>query len=125
MRLVTTADADDQASGGVGVSAVLALELDDGERVPLLTDRGWGGPRTWEDLRVVDVEATTRTVVGPDEPSDDLTPQDMQAGHWAQLEHTAREHGVTITAAELAALPHDVELTPRLRGLVGRGDGAS
>lgn len=58
---------------------------------------------------------STVTVVGPDEPPDDLTSDDMATAHWQELQELARQQSIEISADELRRLPHDVELSPRLR----------
>lgn len=63
---------------------------------------------------VEDIESTARTVVGPDEPSPGQTSNEVEAEHWAGLADTVRRYGVEIDPAELAALPHDVELSRSL-----------
>lgn len=124
MRLVTVADANDRRAGEVNIRAVVTLELDGGGRVPLLIDRGWGTNERWEDVDLVEVIETTRVVVGPDEPFDDRTPEDMEAIYWVDLERAAQERGVRITVSDLASLRHDVECTERLLTLVNRGSTA-
>jgi hypothetical protein len=42
----------------------------------------------------------------------------MEAGHWNTLAGTLRTHGVEVDAEALAALPHDVEMSGRLRALL-------
>ena len=39
----------------------------------------------------------------------------MEADHWAQLSGVLRQQEVLIDAEELSRLPHDVELSERLR----------
>jgi hypothetical protein len=47
----------------------------------------------------------------------------MQAGHWDTLTNILREHGVAVTAAELPALRHEVELSGRVRARLVRASG--
>ncbi len=113
VRLVTTADL--VSDGEVfRASALHEAELEDGSRIVLLDDRGWsaspGGP-----VPLDEVVFTARTVVGPDEPYEDRTFDDMAAGHWATLAATLRAAGVDAGPAALAQLPHDVVLTDALR----------
>jgi hypothetical protein len=123
------------------VSARHEAVLADGRRVLLLADRGWGGQLivAWagepseEDLRSVEpldiwtheteeeMKETARVVVGPDEPFEGRTPADMEADHLRFLAGVLREQGVEVEPAELKALPHDVELSDRVRALIGRG----
>ncbi len=42
-RLVTYVDIDDRDARGISVSALHHAVLDDGRRIVLLDDRGWGG----------------------------------------------------------------------------------
>lgn len=118
-RLVTFVDIDDHATKNTfSVSARLELELATGSRVLLLGDRGWtssGPPNIWAHITIHEVIDTARTVVGPDEPSDGRSQGDMETEHWADLQLAARKHSVTVTAAALQRLPHDVEFSSRLR----------
>lgn len=120
-RLVTFADVDDDAvtSGQVSVSARHEAELADGTRVLLLDDRGWGSSASWVDISADEIRETTRMVVGPDEPSDDHSHEDMAAGHWAALRDILRRHGIVVDATELRRLPHDILLSERLRAHLG------
>ena len=117
-RLVTFVDIDGQAADDtVAMSARHEAELADGSRVLLLNDRGWGGfgpTDIWARTSVEDIVATTRVVVGPDEPFGDRSQADMEADHWAWLQQIANRQGVVTDAAELRQLPHDVLLSPRL-----------
>ena len=65
-----------------------------------------------------DVVETSRVVVGPDEPFRGRSRAEMEAGHWNTLARTLGTHGVEVDAEALAALPHDVELSDRLRALL-------
>lgn len=120
MELVTVVRVTDPTSRRVGVDCWLFLELDDGERLPLLTDRGWGSNQPWEQTDLKSMGPDALMVVGPDAPFGDLDEDDMARGHWAHLESTARRGGFRITAEQLSALPHRVEFTEdviaRVRG---------
>jgi hypothetical protein len=72
-----------------------------------------------------DNEETARVVVGPDEPPDGYTQEDMEAGHWAYLAGSLRQQGVAVDATELTRLPHDVVLSERLLARVGRAQGGA
>lgn len=54
-------------------------------------------------------------VVGPDEPFGRHSQADMETDHWASLASSLRQQGMAVDAEELRRLPHDVELTERLR----------
>jgi hypothetical protein len=122
-RLVTFADvADDVVSPDqVSVLARHDAELDDGSRVLLLDDRGWGSSARWVETSADDIREATRMVVGPDEPFEDRSSEDMAADHWAHLHGILRRHGVAVDATELRQLPHDVLLSPRLLARLSRG----
>lgn len=125
--LTDTQDADDARS--ISVSARLEAVLDDGGRVLLLDGRGWTeGLRgagadavddVWSTTSEGEIAETARVVVGPDEAHGGRSQADMDAGHWSTLAGTLRRHGVAVDAGGLAALPHDVVLSERLRALVG------
>jgi hypothetical protein len=122
-RLVTFVDVRDPSTEDrVSVSARHELELGDGSRVLLLDDRGWtesGPPNVWAFTSVQDMAETARTVVGPDEPFGDRSPEDMAADHWAYLQDIAQRQGAVIAAAELRQLPHEVVLSPELLARIG------
>jgi hypothetical protein len=136
-RLVTLVDVEDAgAPGQLSVSARHEAELADGRRVLLLGDRGWSessnrgwssSPASsvdpWASTSVEEIESTARVVVGPDEPFGGRSQKDMEADHWAYLAGILRQQGVTVDAAELKRLPHDVVLGERLLARLGRGGG--
>jgi hypothetical protein len=139
-RLLTFVDVDDRAADArqMSVSARHEAVLADGRRVLLLDDRGWhssarrvywGGevpdddslrdqPDSWA-MSVEDIEETTRVVVGPDEPPDGYTQEDMEAAHWTYLSGVLRQHGVVVEPLDLQRLPHNVVLSERLLARVG------
>jgi hypothetical protein len=141
-RLVTLVDLDDDADDArrMSVSARHEAMLVDGRRVLLLDDRGWSsslspfrtgevpeGDSWWEDVRdiwavtsVEEIEDTARVVVGPDEPFEGRSQEEMDADHWAYLAGVLRQQGVVVDALELKRLPHDVVLSERLLARVGR-----
>lgn len=102
----------------MSLSAVHLAVLDDGARLTLLDDRGWGvhgPPDIWRRTSVEEIEATARTVVGPDEPYGSRSQTDMETDHWAYLAAILRHQGVLVDAEELSRLPHHVQLSERLR----------
>jgi len=127
-RLVTFVDVDDIASDAqrMSVSARHEGVLSDGHRVLLLDDRGWSGsgpPGIWAATSVEEILDTARMVVGPDEPCDGRSHEDMRADHWGQLSQILRGQGIVANASELERLPHDVVLSKRLLGRVGHAPG--
>jgi len=64
-----------------------------------------------------------RTVVGPDEPPDGMSPADMAAGHWTEMARRLRRARVATDPGELRQVPHDVVMSELLRRRVGRGQG--
>jgi hypothetical protein len=112
-RLITYADIDDRAldPGMVSVAARLEVELTDGRRILLLDDRGWGSTQRWAETSVEDIQETTRVVVGPDEPPNGRSQEEMETGHWTSLQQIVNRQGIAVDAAELRRLPHDVELS--------------
>ena len=68
-----------------------------------------------------DIEETARIVVGPDEPPDGYSQEEVDAAHWAYLAKVLRRDGVVVDAQELKRLPHDVVLSERLLARIGRG----
>jgi len=136
-RLVTIADVDDGAGDDahrMSVSLRHEAVLVDGRRLLLLDDRGWSSslhhyrqddvsddgsgpddaPDAWSATSVEEIEDTARVVVGPDEPFDERSQEDMEADHWASLAAVLKRHGVVVDARELRRLRHDVVLSERL-----------
>jgi hypothetical protein len=142
-HLVTLVDVDDENSDArqMSVSARHEAALADGRRVLLLDDRGWAEseltasgmgevsrrdqPDIWAMTSVEHIEETARVVVGPDEPPDGYSQEEVEAGHWDYLAGVLREQGVVAEALELKRLPHDVVLSERLLARIGRGRGGT
>ena len=141
LTIVDIADGDDGGPDGrrLSLSARHEAVLADRRRVVLLDDRGWS-----EELRAVqvgdasreegtaveplgiwayqtaeDIERTARVVVGPDETFEARTHIDMEASHWDSVAETLRQKGIEAEAAELRALPHDVELSDGVLARLG------
>lgn len=123
-RLITFIDINEAAGAEfnndhrMAISALYELELADGRRLTLLDDRGWSssGPSgIWAYQSLQGVVETARTVVGPDEPPEGRTHEEEAALHWTCLADIAQSHGVHIEAGELAALPHDVDVSSAIR----------
>lgn len=133
-RLVTIVDirgpVDDARC--MSLSARHEAVLADGRHVLLLNDRGWtsslgvasGKPvvaddRTasldiWVATSIADIEETTRMVVGPDEPFDGHSHEDMANDHWAALAAILQRRDIAVDVRELRRLPHEVVLSDRL-----------
>ncbi|WP_371783895.1 hypothetical protein [Streptosporangium subroseum] len=121
VRLETAVDLDEQADIGprrVSVSATLSAVLDNGRRITLLDDRGWSSTGLWETRAVGEIEDTARTVVGPDEPAEGQTHEEVAAAHWTHLVAVLAERGVAANSDALRTLPHAVVLSDRLRSRV-------
>jgi hypothetical protein len=135
-RLVTLVDLrDDDRRGQMSFSARHEAVLEDGRHLLLLDDRGWSSsllrttadsdsaediPDFWAVTSREDIEETTRFVVGPDEPFDGRSQEDMEGEHWAYLAGILRQQGVAADADELKGLPHDVVLSEQVLVLLGR-----
>jgi hypothetical protein len=120
-RLLTRVDVDDGVPDDrqVSVQARHEAVLTDGRRFLLLDDRGWGSTQPWTTISAEDVEETTRVVVGPDEPSEGHTREEMAADHWSHLARILRGHGVAVDAQELRQVRHDVVFSERLLARIG------
>lgn len=105
----------------MSLTALHLAVLDDGRRLPLLDDRGWteSGPGdVWRTTSAGSIAAQARTVVGPDEPPGGRSSEEEARAHWEHLAAVLEHQGVDVGAQELSRMPHDVELTDRLRHLV-------
>jgi hypothetical protein len=134
-RLVTLVDLRDNDLGGqMSFSARHEAVLEDGRRLLLLDDRGWSSsflrttadsdsarevPDFWATASREEIEKTARFVVGPDEPFDGRSREDMEGDHWAYLSGILRQQRVAADADELRSLPHDVVLSERLIAVLG------
>ncbi|MFI6512018.1 hypothetical protein ACIBCT_30825 [Streptosporangium sp. NPDC050855] len=105
----------------VSASATLSAVLDDGRRITLLDDRGWGSTGLWETTTAGEIEATALTVVGPDEPAEGGTHEEAAVAYWTHLAAALRERGVAADPDTLRSLPHAVVLGDRLRGRMTTG----
>ncbi len=125
-RLVTRVELHDRPRRDrVSYSAHLRAETTDGQAITLLDDRGWsssGPDNIWAYQTVEDIESTARTVVGPDEPRPGQTYDEADAEHWGALADTLRRYDVEIELAELAALPHAVELSSSVLAQLRAGE---
>ena len=123
-RFVSTAElAEGSNSQGVSTSVLLEAELDNGQSIVVLDDRGWSSNQPWDQAQPEQIRETARTVVGPDEPRDEQTMGEAIAAYWDYLRKIVAEQGITISSAELQALPHEVVLSERvLERLDGRAD---
>ena len=119
----------------ISVSARHEAVLEEGSRLLLLDDRGWteelrgAGAEGIDDLWALtperDIVETARMVVGPDEPFGGRTQDDMETDHWNALAGILLAQGVVVDAGELRQLPHEVELSDRLRARLGQSPGGA
>ena len=77
----------------------------------------------WALTSEQEIAETARVVVGPDEPFDGRSQDDMATDHWNALAGHLRALGVDVGAGELKQLPHDVVLSESLLARLGRGSG--
>jgi hypothetical protein len=121
-RLVTFVDVREARRDRMSFSARHEAVLDDGRRVLLLDGRGWTEePGTAYATSAEDVEQTARVVVGPDEPFEGRSQEDMEVGHWNFLADALRKHGIGVDASSLRRLQHDVVLSERLLAVLRGG----
>jgi hypothetical protein len=126
--LVTSVEVDDEVDDPrrLSVSASHEAVLSNGDRVPLLNDRGWsvsGPPDIWSSMSAAEIMDTARVVVGPDEAFDGYSQEDMEASHWAFLAAILRRQGADVEGPALRELPHDVVLGERLRARLSASAG--
>jgi hypothetical protein len=132
-RIVTFADEDEperREARRMSISARMRVELSDGRRIPVLGERGWSaglhggsgsaGQDIWSLTTAEDITEMARIVVGPDEPIDGETYEQADAWYWAAVADELRPHGVITSRDELSRLPHEVVLSDRLLGRLGR-----
>jgi hypothetical protein len=117
-------DDDGPDARSMSVKARHEAVLDDGRRVVLLDDRGWGGRASfdgpiWAFQTVEEMKRTARFVVGPDEPRPGWTHAQMAAAHWDSLARVLQQEGIEVDGTELRRLPHDVELSDRVLARIG------
>ncbi|MEJ3653137.1 hypothetical protein WEH80_09145 [Actinomycetes bacterium KLBMP 9759] len=119
-RLVITADVDDGAAHGeqVSVRARMDAVLADGRWIVLLDDRGWGSTQTWASISANDVEETTRTAIGPDEPAAGRSVEQSTTDHWTHIARILLSNGVPVDPGRLRALPCGFVMSERLAARV-------
>jgi hypothetical protein len=133
VRLETHADVEDDADARrISVSARHEAVLEDGRRF-LLLHRGWsqslGGASAseiadiWELTSEQDIVETAGMVVGPDEPLDGRSREDMATDHWNTLAEDLRAQGVVVDGGALQELPHAIVLSDPLVARLGRDSG--
>ncbi|MEV8184011.1 hypothetical protein [Specibacter sp. NPDC078692] len=125
-RFVSTANVHEGAQPeGVSVSVLFEAELDNGESVLLLDDRGWNSNQPWAQASQDGIEATTRTVVGPDEPYGEQTMANAITAYWNYLGNILAQRGVETSPAELPAIPQDVVLSRTVLERLGNRNSAA
>lgn len=86
--------------------------LDNGGRVILHAERGYGGRSSSADIWAQEtVETITRNVLTTVLPDDDDT---EEVHPWEWLAELARAHGIDVTADDLRQVPYEVVLTDRV-----------
>ncbi|MBN6054895.1 hypothetical protein JYK22_23365, partial [Nonomuraea sp. RK-328] len=58
------------------------------------------------DQTVGEIEDTALSVVGPDEPAEGQTREEVTAAHWRHLATVLRQRGVAADPGMLRTLPH-------------------
>jgi hypothetical protein len=117
-RLVTFVDLPGREPRTGSICARLVAETSDGE-VVLLNDRGWSSSGELASQTAEEVEQNARTVVGPDEPLSGSTQAEAETRYWTMLEQKLRKAGIDPGDVDLQSLRHDVEISDRLRRLLG------
>jgi hypothetical protein len=95
-----------RAAAEVRMEAVLT----NGEPLVLIDDRGFDAPGTWSSWTREELEQHAREVVGPDEPFDDITFEQMRTSHWTSLAEQLAAAGISVHADELSQLTTVVEI---------------
>lgn len=115
--LLVTAELDDAQSskGQVSVAVRLELMLENGRKILLLDDRGWGTNQQWSVVSEKEIRETALVVVGPDEPFGGMSQKSTAADHWQYLGLIAQQHGFVVGPLELSLLPDEVRVGPKLR----------
>ncbi len=124
-RLITYADIPEHELEPDRISIALRheVELADGRRILLLSDRGWDSGWTWTQVSREWIAETALLCVGPDEPYGGRSQKEMETIFWTELQASANASGLHVDATELARLPHDVVLSERLLGRISDGRG--
>ncbi len=125
ISLLVTAELDGAQSskGQVSVAVRLELVLENGGKILLLDDRGWGTNQQWTVVSETGIRQTALVVVGPDEPFEGMSQKSAAADHWQYLGLIAQQHGFVIGPLELCLLTHEVRLGPKLRLRLGQASG--
>jgi hypothetical protein len=120
-RLVTYASLRELTSSTYSVDLRHVARVADGREILLLDDRGFGGRSSVAGIMLTreQLELDARACVGPDEPVDQQTWEQVEARHWELLTERLRHAGLTTSVEQLRHVEHDVVLDERLRAAVG------
>lgn len=119
VRLITYASLVEWTERRYSVGLRHILRLNDGREHVLLNDRGWSGTRLPDDrLELETVELSARTAVGPDEPIDGQTWEELDRDNWSWIAEVLQKAGETMTVDDVSRLPHDVVLDERLKAVI-------
>lgn len=112
VRLVSVVDINEGSNPlMVSVSVTHMAELDNGQSILLLDDRGWNSNQPWTTSNAEKIQETARTVVGPDEPRDDQTMEDAVAAYWDYIRRILADEGIEASPDNLMKISHDVVLS--------------
>jgi hypothetical protein len=111
LTLTDVSEEDPRAS----IDARLYAILTDDSRLILLDGRGWTtGFGGIDGQTLDDVTRTAKVVVGPDGTVTGESQPEVDKLYWTTLVGRLGDAGVNITAVDLSALPHEVEISERL-----------
>ncbi|MHA7178179.1 hypothetical protein ACX80D_16165 [Arthrobacter sp. Sr24] len=124
VRLVSVVDINEGSNPlMVSVSVTHMAELDNGQSLLLLDDRGWNSNQPWTASDAAEIQETARTVVGPDEPYGDQTIDDAVAAYWDYIRRILAEEGIKTSSANLMTIKHDVVLSDSVLGRLNSENG--
>lgn len=97
---------------------LLKAQLENGQCILVLDDRGWSTSENWSRAEPSAIRETTLTVVGPDEPAPGASRAQALRDYWKCIRSFLAAQGIHLSIEELMALEHEVRFGPRLQRLL-------
>ncbi|MGO3760410.1 MAG: hypothetical protein ACTJF3_04395 [Glutamicibacter arilaitensis] len=102
----------------VSVYVLLKAQLENGQCILVLDDRGWSTSENWSRAEPAAIRETTLTVVGPGEPAPGASRAQAFRDYWKCIRSLLAAQGIHLSIEELMALEHEVRFGPRLQRLL-------
>ncbi|MGH3652611.1 hypothetical protein [Glutamicibacter sp.] len=116
-KFVSLAEAE-PGSEQVRVRVLFQAQLDDGQSIVVLDDRGWSTSGEWAQVTPAEIRETSLVAVGPDEPARGWTPAEELHAYWEYIRSFLGTQQIHLPVDVLMNLEHEVRFGPRLQHLL-------